>query len=54
MISKLLDYVFCNLKDWVCYQQEVLKIFPGLPAPPVSRIAFDVDYHFKDFVLTDV
>ena len=43
---------FSNLKDWVCYQQEVLKIFPG--PPPVSCNAFDVDYHFKDFVLTDV
>ena len=52
MISKLLDYVFCNLKDWVCYQQEVLKIFPA--SPPVPCNAFDVDYHFKDFVLTDV
>ena len=43
---------FSNLKDWVCYPQEVLKIFPG--PPPVSCNAFDVDYHFKDFVLTDV
>ena len=52
MYTGSFELCFSNLKDWVCYQQEVLKIFPGLPA--VSCKVFDVDYHFKDFVLKDV
>ena len=52
MYTGSFELCFSNLKDWVCYQQEVLKIFPGLPA--VSCKVFYVDYHFKDFVLKDV
>ena len=46
--------VYIIYKDWVCYHQELwcLKYFPA--SPPVSCNAFDVDYQFKDFVITDV
>ena len=41
-------------KDWVWYQQEALKIFPGLPTCDGYIVLSDAGYHFKDFVLTDV